>query len=121
MTKVFVYGTLRADPIGKLVKLNDCINGLVIDLGSYPALVTLDTELIVEGDVYEVNDETMELLDKYEGVDQRMYHRSSTTTLGGHDVTVYMFSRIVSSWCYYKGYPHVTYQGVANEQRNISE
>ena len=83
-------------------------------MGSYPALVSLETSHQVEGDVIEVTEEALQRLDKYEGVDRDMSHRATTTTEGGHEVIVYMFNRIVSNWRYQNksGYPEVNHYKV---------
>jgi len=111
--KVAVYGTLRGMTLGTPIQMDDQITGLVVDLGSYPALVTMETDLLIEVDVVEVDDETLAQLDKYEGVDTGLYHRANTVTLAGHEVIVYKFNRVVSSWKYNEdrnGYPTVEYQ-----------
>jgi len=112
--KVAVYGTLRAMTIGEPIALKDKIQGLVVDMGAYPALVSLETDHYVEVDVIEVDDATLTELDKYEGVDRDLYHQANTTTVGGHDVIVYVFNRIVANWRYNNksGYPAVNHYEV---------
>ena len=96
--KVFCYGTLRGTQLGKMLSMNDQITGMVVDLGRFPALVTFNTDLTVEGDVLEVDENTLAALDRYEGVDHGLYRRATTTTEAGHEVIVYMYDRIVRSW-----------------------
>ena len=71
---------------------------MVVDLGNFPALVTFNTDLTIEGDVIEVDNETLAALDIYEGVDRGLYRRATTTTQDGHEVIVYMYDRMVRSW-----------------------
>jgi len=80
-----------------------------VNLGQFPALVTMETNLQVEGDVVEVSDAILDQLDRYEGVDQGMYRRVTTTTKAGHDVMVYMFNHIVKSWRPDGGYYDISY------------
>ena len=96
--KIFVYGTLRGTQLGNLIHHNDSIVGLVVSLGHYPALVSLNTDLRVEGDVFDVTDDVLDKLDKYEGVDTGLYSRATTITEAGHTVIVYMYNQIVKSW-----------------------
>ena len=49
-------------------------------MGRFPALVTFNTDLTVEGDVLAVTDAELIALDRYEGVDNGLYGRATTTT-----------------------------------------
>ena len=42
------------------------VPGSLYDLGSYPGLRLGDTDSTVSGEVYEIDDETLELLDEFE-------------------------------------------------------
>lgn len=81
MTKIFVYGTLMkgesnhsmlsgADYLGNYRTQNKW--GL-ISLGAFPALVP--HSVAVEGELYEVDDDTLSKLDRLEGVEHGMYQR----------------------------------------------
>ena len=74
MEKVFVYGTLMRQSSNHRHYLEESIFlgiGLIqgyalYDLGSYPGIIPLENEN-TKGDVFEVDDSTMERLDKLEG------------------------------------------------------
>ena len=71
---VFVYGTLRRGgsrsmsisfPDSKFVS-DAKVSGSLYDLGSYPGLVLNESKSLVIGEVYEVDDETLNELDDFE-------------------------------------------------------
>lgn len=92
LTKVFVYGTLKS---GGLVRGLDKFPGAtivgkattiypdydMIDLGSFPGVVLKGTNKIV-GEVWEVDAETLELLDQMEGY-PAFYDRTVVHTTEG--------------------------------------
>ena len=71
---VFVYGSLRRGNAGAMsVRFPDAtyvgegkVRGSLFDLGEYPGLVLNGEDSIVTGEVYEVDDDTLDKLDKFE-------------------------------------------------------
>ena len=71
---VFVYGTLRRGGAGAMsVRFPEAkfigdakVSGSLYDLGAYPGLLVDDSNSQVSGEVYEVNDETLNELDEFE-------------------------------------------------------
>lgn len=72
-TRVFVYGALRkgasnawrmerADFLGKAT-----VFGILVKVDWYPGLV-LEGETLVQGEVYEVDEQTLRELDEFEGI-----------------------------------------------------
>jgi len=108
--KVFVYGTLKSG--GQIRGLNQFGDGAVIvgkaqtvypdydmiDLGAFPGVVKGGTYKI-QGEVWEVDDETMQDLDAIEGYPD-FYNREVTMTTQG------------KAWMYYL--PRDTYAGYEN-------
>lgn len=91
--RVFVYGTLKrgfhnhglletSEYIGE-----DAIKGTLIDFG-LPGLIPGSG--IVKGEVYDVNVETLTLLDRLEG-HPNFYERKTTVTEGGWGVSYYEY------------------------------
>jgi gamma-glutamylcyclotransferase (GGCT)/AIG2-like uncharacterized protein YtfP len=69
--------------------MNDKITGFImVDLGSYPALITFNTNNIIFGEVYEINTSDLDKLDKLEGY-PRFYNRKVVKTLSGKECIVY--------------------------------
>lgn len=76
MTKhlVFVYGTLRRGSAGAMSSrfpdsqfISEAkVHGSLYDLGSYPGLLLNESNSLVVGEVYEVDDETLSMLDDFE-------------------------------------------------------
>jgi gamma-glutamylcyclotransferase (GGCT)/AIG2-like uncharacterized protein YtfP len=71
---VFVYGTLRRGsaqsmsvrfPNSKFIA-EAKVNGSLYDLGAYPGLLVNESKSPVTGEVYEVDDETLNRLDDFE-------------------------------------------------------
>jgi gamma-glutamylcyclotransferase (GGCT)/AIG2-like uncharacterized protein YtfP len=71
---VFVYGTLRRDsaramsirfPNSKFIAEAN-ISGSLYDLGAFPGLLLNDSNSLVMGEVYEVDDEILKHLDDFE-------------------------------------------------------
>lgn len=71
---VFVYGSLRRGNAGAMsVRFPDAkyvaegsVRGQLYDLGAYPGLVLDSAASVVTGEVYEVDDDTLNKLDKFE-------------------------------------------------------
>jgi gamma-glutamylcyclotransferase (GGCT)/AIG2-like uncharacterized protein YtfP len=81
MQYVFIYGTLRAgeiNDIGKAAARNALdmpllvgeatVRGRLFDFGNYPGLVPDDDGIHVKGDVYQVDDRLVSVLDEIEQV-----------------------------------------------------
>lgn len=71
---VFVYGTLRRGtahamsvrfPNAKFIAAAT-VSGSLYDLGAYPGLLLNESNSLVSGEVYEVDDETLSKLDDFE-------------------------------------------------------
>lgn len=96
--QVFVYGTLLAgepnhDVLGgaHLVAKGTTRPGFELrDLGVYPGLVPGGREAVV-GEVYEVDDRTLEELDQFED-HPRLYVRTAITLADGRPVLTYVMS-----------------------------
>src|SRR5882762_9539596 len=71
---VFVYGTLRRDGAGALsIRFPNSqfvadakVSGSLYDLGAYPGLLLNESSSWVIGEVYEVDDQTLNELDDFE-------------------------------------------------------
>lgn len=115
MAKVFVYGTLKSG--GELRGLDRFGNGATIvgkaktvypdyemaDLGAFPG-VFLNGEYHIEGEVWEVDEDTMEDLDAIEGYPD-FYNRQLTHTTEG------------KAWMYYlAGDTYKSYKGQRGNQ-----
>ncbi|MDG0024068.1 gamma-glutamylcyclotransferase family protein [Trinickia sp. Y13] len=81
MRYVFVYGTLRAGEINDIWQAaarheiaaprligRSVVSGRLYDFGDYPGLVPDETAGPVSGDVYEIEDALVPVLDRIEGV-----------------------------------------------------
>ncbi len=108
MQNVFVYGTLRAgeiNDIGAAAAKHDIaapthigtatIKGRLFDFGSYPGLVVDDKGVAVVGDVYEIDDALVAVLDEIEEV-----YPGVEGLFRGHDVTVEIDGAPVACRCY---------------------
>jgi gamma-glutamylcyclotransferase (GGCT)/AIG2-like uncharacterized protein YtfP len=71
---VFVYGTLRSGSAGAMSNrfpnsrfvADARVSGNLYDLGTYPGLLLNESNSLVVGEVYEVDDETLHKLDEFE-------------------------------------------------------
>lgn len=90
MVTLFVYGTLRQGRSnhGLLERLEakflgtDSVTGKVLlILGGLPGLIKTSTGL-VDGELYELPDESLDVLDRFEGVESGFYYRDRVTTTG---------------------------------------
>lgn len=72
--KLFVYGTLKTGMCRNAVLSSDSellsgeasVNGFLVDLGSFPGLFKCEDH-VVQGELWEINDETLKSLDWIEG------------------------------------------------------
>jgi gamma-glutamylcyclotransferase (GGCT)/AIG2-like uncharacterized protein YtfP len=98
-TLLFAYGTLAPQGTGRAAAegwMADRVRGRLYDLGLYPGLIDCGDPAApwVEGFVrFVAEDELTRRLDPYEGVDQGLYRRVSTTTEAGRLVWVYVYAR----------------------------
>jgi gamma-glutamylcyclotransferase (GGCT)/AIG2-like uncharacterized protein YtfP len=71
---VFVYGTLRSGDAGAMsIRFPNSkfiadakVSGSLYDLGAYPGVLVNESNSLVVGEVYEVDDETLRKLDEFE-------------------------------------------------------
>ncbi len=94
MTTVFVYGTLRNGchnswmMVGSRSLGADSIEGKYVGaLGSIPLIEP--GEGSVQGELYEVNSQHLDALDKFEGLQSGLYVRRTETTHKGVSCEVY--------------------------------
>jgi gamma-glutamylcyclotransferase (GGCT)/AIG2-like uncharacterized protein YtfP len=104
MQNVFVYGTLRAgeiNDIGAAATLYDItaptligsatLRGRLFDFGAYPGFVPDDAGIHVRGDVYEIHDDLVAVLDEieqvYPGVEGLFVPRHVTVEVEGTPMT----------------------------------
>ena len=88
---VFVYGTLRRGGAGamsirfpKSTFIADAkVSGSLYDLGAYPGLLLNDSNSLVTGEVYEVDDELLNKLDDFEA-SSHYWRKQVEISLGSH-------------------------------------
>ena len=96
MTKhlVFVYGTLRRGgpgampirfPSSKFIA-DAKVRGSLYDLGPYPGLLLNESNALVIGEVYEVDEELLNKLDDFEASSH--YFRKQTEVTNGTDISI---------------------------------
>lgn len=95
---LFAYGQLqpgRRAPRTLLRAWADQVNGLLFDLGSYPAAVKIaEADRFFAGFVLELEyHELVNELDPFEELDKGLYRRIRTVTRGGFDVWIYEYAR----------------------------
>ncbi len=91
--RIFVYGSLkRGYALHHLLetsKFTGCCTTVphyrIYDLGSYPGLIEVPDGLPVHGEVYEVSDDTLRVLDEAEGVSEGLYARRPIRLLDSND------------------------------------
>src|SRR5215831_10553864 len=97
-TMVFVYGSLLRGERNHLVMRDATFvrsartakRYTLYDLGSFPALVAAGTHAVA-GEIFEVNEETLEHLDRFEG-HPRYYRRGPITLEQGALVDAYVMA-----------------------------
>jgi len=97
-TLLFCYGTLKSGERnnhlvagGKLVGPTKTYEGFaLIDLGTFPGLVK-GTKAI-EGEVWEVDEATVRMLDRFEGVHSGRYVREQIMLEDGRRVQAYLYA-----------------------------
>ena len=98
MTRLFVYGTLKkgfcrehylADET--FVRTTSTASGYILfDCGSYPALAIGGHDFVF-GELYEVQETTMRILDRVEAVDEGLYERGTVKLYDGEVATAYFY------------------------------
>jgi gamma-glutamylcyclotransferase (GGCT)/AIG2-like uncharacterized protein YtfP len=100
MQNVFVYGTLRAGEVNDISEAaarheiaepdwlgTATVRGHLFDFGLYPGLVVDEAGVDVKGDVYEIDDDLVAVLDEieavYPGVDGRFVAREVMVKVNG--------------------------------------
>lgn len=81
--RVFLYGTLkRGGALHHHVQdqqfagvAHTCTLGRLYNLGWYPGLIEDSDGVAIEGEVWEVDDATLDILDEVEGVNDGLYER----------------------------------------------
>ena len=110
---VFVYGTLRRGDAGAMsIRFPDSqfiaeakVRGRLYDLGAYPGLRSNESNSLVVGEVYEVDDELLKRLDDFEATSNYL-RKQIEITLGDNRTTCwtyepnpesYSFSKMITS------------------------
>ena len=95
---VFVYGTLRRGGAGAMsIRFPNSkfiadakVSGSLYDLGAYPGLLLNESNSLVIGEVYEVDDEILNKLDEFEA--SSSYRRKQLEiSLGAHAKTCWVY------------------------------
>src|SRR6266849_2497065 len=95
---VFVYGTLRRGsaramsvrfPGSKFIA-EAKVSGSVYDLGAYPGLLLNESNSLVIGEVYEVDDETLNELDDFEAA-SNYWRKQVEISPGPHSKTCWIY------------------------------
>ena len=96
---VFVYGTLRRGgaramsirfPNAKFIA-NAKVSGNLYDLGAYPGLLLNESNSLVVGEVYEVDDETLNKLDDMEA-SSHYWRKQVKISLGTHSKKCWIYA-----------------------------
>lgn len=88
---VFVYGTLRRGGVGAMsIRFPNSkfiadakVSGSLYDLGAYPGLLLNESNSLVIGEVYEVDDEILNKLDAFEAASY-YWRKQVEISLGAH-------------------------------------
>lgn len=96
--RVFVYGTLRSGnarsmsfrfPNSKFVA-EAKVNGSLYDLGDFPGLLLDESNSLVLGEVYEVNDEILHELDEFEASSHYL-RKQAEVSFGTHKAKCWIY------------------------------
>ena len=96
---VFVYGTLRRGSAqamsirfpGARFVADAKVSGSLFDLGAYPGLLVDDSNSLVIGEVYEVNDESLGKLDDFEA-SSHYWRKQVKISLGAHTKKCWIYA-----------------------------
>lgn len=108
MRHVFVYGTLRAGEINDIGQAaarygidapkligRAAVSGRLFDFGDYPGLVRDDAAGPIRGDVYEIDDALVPVLDEIEGIspvgDSLFKSREMTVAVAGRQLQCFFY------------------------------
>lgn len=99
MTRLFVYGTLKRGFCRQSYLAHEQFvstawtlpNYQLLDCGSYPALIGNGQNEIV-GELYDVSEKTMLILDGVEGVDEGLYARGDVELSDGSIAVAYFYT-----------------------------
>jgi gamma-glutamylcyclotransferase (GGCT)/AIG2-like uncharacterized protein YtfP len=95
---VFVYGTLRRGsaramsirfPNSKYIA-DAKVSGTLYDLGAYPGLLTDESNSLISGEVYEVDDEILNKLDEFEA-SSYYWRKQVEISLGTHSKNCWIY------------------------------
>jgi gamma-glutamylcyclotransferase (GGCT)/AIG2-like uncharacterized protein YtfP len=95
---VFVYGTLRRGGIRALPRIFPDsefvgaanVNGRLYDFGEYPGLILDESNSMVTGEVYEIDEETLKRLDEIE-VSSNYLRKQTEITVNDREVTCWIY------------------------------
>lgn len=110
---VFIYGTLRQGSAGSMATrfpnskfiAAAKVNGRLYDLGPYPGFISDESNSLVVGEVYEVNDDLLNELDEFEAPSNYV-RKEVEISLGGQktncwtyepDAEFYRFEKLITS------------------------
>ena len=95
---VFVYGTLRFGSARAMsLRFRNSkfiadtkVRGKLYDLGAYPGVLLDDSDSLVIGEVYEVDDEILDQLDEFEASSD-YWRKPVEVSLGTHQTTCWLY------------------------------
>lgn len=95
---VFVYGTLRRGSARSMsIRFPNSqfiadakVSGSLYDLGAYPGLILNESNSLVVGEVYEVDDEILNKLDDFEA-SSNYWRKQVEISLGAHKMTCWTY------------------------------
>jgi len=97
--RLFVYGTLKTGmcrnaalaKASKLLLPDASVSGYLVNLGSFPGLFAEDSS-VAQGELWEINDETLQSLDWIEGHPHFFERRPVVERSTGEEVISYFFN-----------------------------
>lgn len=103
---VFVYGTLRRGGAGAMsIRFPDAefiagaqVSGSLYDLGAYPGLLLNELNPLVIGEVYQVDDETLNRLDDFEAA-SNYRRKQAEVSLGTHRKVCWIYEPDPEFYC----------------------
>jgi gamma-glutamylcyclotransferase (GGCT)/AIG2-like uncharacterized protein YtfP len=95
---VFVYGTLRQGGVRAIPQIFPAakfigqanVSGSLYDLGAYPGLLLDESNSLVIGEVYEIDDEILHKLDEIEAASD-YWRKQVEVSLGNHRMTCWVY------------------------------
>lgn len=106
--RLFVYGTLKRGQVRNRFLAGQTFLGVartqphyrLYDLGDYPGLVCSNDGLSIEGELWDVDDACLAVLDREEGCDTGLYRRDAIALTAPHadlSVVTYFYARPVTN------------------------